>query len=55
MMILTIKKGMEKKKLNEALSKIKYSKKFDAKRHLGKVKWGEDALDFQKRLRDEWD
>lgn len=52
MMILTIKKGMEKKKLNEALSKIKYSKKFDAKRHLGKVKWGEDALDFQKRMRD---
>jgi hypothetical protein len=54
-MIVTIKKGMERKKLNEALRKIKHSKKFDAKRHLGKVNWGEDALDYQKRIRDEWD
>jgi len=54
-MVLSLKKGIEKKKLNDALRKIKRSKKFDSKRHLGRVKWGEDALKFQKRLRDEWD
>lgn len=50
-MVLTVKKGMPKKELNEALRKIKRTKKLDAKRHLGKVKWGEDALEYQKRLR----
>ena len=45
---------MGKKKLNEVLRKIKLTKKLHAKRHLGKVLWGEDALAFQKRLRDEW-
>jgi len=54
-MVLTVKKGMEKKKLDEALRKIKHSKKLNAKLHLGKVKWGEDALAYQKRLRDGWD
>ena len=54
-MVLTIKKGMEKKKLNEALRKMKHSRKFNAKLHLGKVKWDEDALAYQKRLRNDWD
>ena len=39
--------------LNEILRKIKHTKKLNAKRHLGKVKWAEDALEYQKRLRDE--
>jgi hypothetical protein len=55
MMVFTIKKGMEKKSLNEALLKIKPVKKINAKLHLGKVKWHEDALTYQKRLRDECD
>ena len=54
-MVLTIKKGMEKKNLNDALRKIKPVKKLNAKLHLGKVKWNEDGTAFQKRLRDEWD
>jgi hypothetical protein len=54
-MVLTVKKGMPKKALNEALKKIKPTRQLDAKRHLGKVKWGEDALEYQKKLRDEWD
>jgi len=53
-MVLIVKKGMGKKKLDEVLRKIKYTKKLDAKHHLGKVKWNEDALAFQKSLRDEW-
>ncbi len=54
-MVVIVKKGMDKKKLNEALRKIKHTKILKAKRHLGKVSWGEDALKYQKRLRDEWD
>jgi hypothetical protein len=53
-MIFTVKKGMSKKKLNDLLRKLKHTKKLVAKRHLGKVKWNEDALEYQKRLRDEW-
>lgn len=53
-MVLAVKKGMARKELNEALKKFKRIKKLDSKRHLGKVKWGEDALAYQKRLRDEW-
>jgi len=30
-------------------------KAFCSKNFLGKVKWGEDALEYQKRIRDEWD
>lgn len=54
-MTVTVKKGISKRKLNEVLRKIKHTKKLNAKRHLGKVKWGEDALEYQKKLRDEWD
>ena len=53
-MTITVKKGISKKKLNEVLRKMKHTKKLNAKRHLGKVKWGKDALEYQKKLRDEW-
>jgi len=42
-MVVIIKKGIGKKKLDEALKSIKHTKKLEAKRHLGKVKWNEDA------------
>lgn len=54
-MTVLVKKGSGKKKLNEILRKMKYKKKMDAKRHLGKVKWNKNALEYQKSLRDEWD
>lgn len=54
-MKITITKNMGKKKLNQELKKIKPTKVLDAKRHFGKVKWGEDALKWQKRVRSEWD
>lgn len=54
-MVVVVKKGLGKKKLDEALQKIKYIKKFNSKRHLGKVKWDMDALEFQKKIRNEWD
>ncbi len=54
-MILTIKTGMAQKNMNEVLKKIKPVKKFDAQKHLGKMKWNSDGLAFQKQLRHEWD
>ncbi len=54
-MILTIKKGMDQHKINEVLRKLTQKKKLVAKRHLGKVKWQMDALEYQKKLRNEWD
>jgi hypothetical protein len=54
-MAITIRKKLGKEKLNEVLRKIKHSKKLNAKRHLGKVKWDVDALEYQQKLRNEWD
>jgi hypothetical protein len=38
------------KKINEGASK-----KLDARKHLGKVKWGEDAIEYQQSQRQQWD
>jgi hypothetical protein len=58
-MALVIKKGIgkgkEKKNLDAALQKLEHSKKLDTKLYIGKVKWDEDALAYQKRLRNKWD
>ncbi len=54
-MTVIVKKSDGKKKLNEVLRKMKSKKRLNAKRHLGKVKWGQDALEYQKELRNGWD
>ena len=54
-MTIIIKKIRSAKTLTDALNKVKPVKCFDANKHLGKVKWDEDPLKFQKRLRNEWD
>jgi hypothetical protein len=46
----TTKQDIEKIFLNQKPRKVFHSKSF-----LGKLNWGEDALMYQKRLRDEWD
>ena len=53
-MVTVIKKGSDKKAVEQALSKIKSKKKFDAYKYNGKVKLKEDPLEIQKRMRDEW-
>jgi hypothetical protein len=53
-MTIKVKKIASAKSLSVALSKVKPVKRFEAKKHLGKVKWDEDPLEFQKRIRDEW-
>jgi hypothetical protein len=52
-MVIRIKKGMNKEEFDEALRNIKPIKILIPACHLGKVKWNEDALAFQKRIRDE--
>ena len=54
-MTLIVRKIRSAKNLTEALNKVKPVKCFNAMRHLNKVKWGEDPLEYQKRLRNEWD
>jgi hypothetical protein len=53
-MSIQLNKKATIKELDEALLKLKSGKLFIAKKHVGKVKWGEDALKFQRRIRDEW-
>jgi hypothetical protein len=53
-MTSNVKKISSPKNLAEALKRVKPLKVLDAKKHLGKVKWQEDPLEYQKRIRDEW-
>ena len=55
-MVTIIKKSTPKSRLRAAVKKAKKIKPkgFDAKKHLGKWKLDEDALNTQQRLRDEW-
>jgi hypothetical protein len=54
-MIVVIDKTYDKKKVDRLLSEIKPEKLFDARKFAGKIKWDEDPLAYQKRMRDEWD
>ena len=54
-MTLIVRKIRSAKNLTEALNKVKPVKRFNANRHLNKVKWDEDPIEYQKRIRNEWD
>ncbi len=54
-MTIKIKRIRSAKTLTDALNKVKPVKSFNAQRHLGKIDWGEDPLEYQKRIRNEWD
>ena len=53
-MDITSEHKMDSKNIKDDLKKLKPSKVLDAKQHKGKVKWGEDAVSWQKKKRDEW-
>ncbi len=56
-MVVIIKKTAKKREIKRVLKSIKATKspkKFKASEFCGKVKYGEDGLAFQKRLRNEW-
>jgi hypothetical protein len=54
-MVITVKKDTNYQEIDKILSGLKPRKQFCSKLFLGKIKWGEDALEYQKRIRDEWD
>jgi hypothetical protein len=45
----------KRQELANAARKLNQGKKLNAKIFCGTVKWKEDGLDAQKRMRDEWD
>lgn len=49
-----IENSPSKKRINKIIEKEIPSKIIDAGKHKGKVKWGEDPLKWQKKIRDEW-
>jgi hypothetical protein len=53
-MVIRVNKIRTAEDLDAILKKVKPVKKLDAKKYLGKVKWDEDPLEYQKRLRNEW-
>ncbi len=59
-MTIIIKKDASKKEIQEALKKVtKGNKKKltpgNLRKHFGKLKLGIDGLEFQKKVRSEWD
>jgi hypothetical protein len=54
-MVVTIRKNTSNKEIEKMLLRMKSRKLFRSKMFLGKIKWGEDGLEYQKRIRNEWD
>ena len=52
-MVITINKETRYQEIEKMLLRLKPGKLFNSKTFLGKIKWGEDGLEFQKRMRDE--
>jgi hypothetical protein len=56
-MVTTIKKTTKRKEVKRLLDNIKPAKSdkvFNASKFCGKIRFDEDALTIQKRLRNEW-
>lgn len=53
-MVIKTKKSMSKADIQNALANIPARKKLNARQFLGTVKWPEDPIAYQKRMRDEW-
>jgi len=53
-MIVTYNQTSVIQDFNKLLQQFEPQKTFKSSHFLGKIKWGEDALEFQKRIRDEW-
>ena len=56
-MVAILKKGENKKNMQKLLDKLsdKKSKGIDAHKYCGTIQLKEDALDIQKKMRNEWD
>ena len=54
-MVIHITTKTKRQDLVNAARKLKRGKKLDARKFCGTVKWSEDGLAAQKRMRNEWD
>ena len=56
-MNIRVNKNSDFQEIDKILSNLMPNprKVFCSEKFLGKIKWGEDALEYQKRIRDEWD
>lgn len=54
-MVVIIKQSSSKRKIEEALKKLRKRKGFDAQKYCGVIKLKEHPLSIQKKLRDEWE
>jgi hypothetical protein len=53
-MVVVVEKKYSRKKINQLISDLKPAKIFDPKKFAGKINWEEDPLEYQKRIRNEW-
>jgi hypothetical protein len=53
-MIVIIEKKYSEKKVNQMISEMTPKKVFNPDKFAGKVKWDEEPLEYQKRVRNEW-
>jgi len=54
-MVITLTDDMTKEEFQKKLAEMKPTKIFDSTKYCGKVKYDEEPLEFQKRMRNEWD
>jgi len=55
-MILILDKSVSAKKAKEKINQLQKKRQFDAYQFLGKIKkWGESGVEYQRKMRDEWD
>jgi hypothetical protein len=58
-MVTTIRKGASKKEIQDLFKEVENKKKsrrgFDAYKFCGTIKFDEDALKIQKKMRNEWE
>jgi hypothetical protein len=54
-MVLILKKGANKKEMDNISAKIQVSKGVNTKTYCGTIKLKEDPLTIQKQMRDEWE
>ncbi|GHV09926.1 hypothetical protein FACS1894162_1760 [Bacteroidia bacterium] len=53
-MVVVIEKKYNQQKINKLMGEFKPVKIFDASKFAGKIEWGEEPLEYQKRIRNEW-
>ena len=53
-MTMLVTNKMKKEDVNKELTRLAVRKRMPAKKFCGAVKWKEDGLKFQQRMRDEW-